>query len=133
MSLNKISIYIERNTKIEYRKYTIYKATLYLKTILLKNVFLKRSPNASFDALTASFIHFQNTLTPFWQREVRNFVISHVSNFAPKLGSNLSPMISRQLLPQHLCFLSIEFMELKYREPYLMQSTSSLIFIVWER
>ena len=42
MSLNKISIYIERNTKIEYRKYTIYKATLYLKTILLKNVFLKR-------------------------------------------------------------------------------------------
>ena len=35
MSLNKISIYIERNTKIEYRKYTIYKATLYLKTILL--------------------------------------------------------------------------------------------------
>ena len=40
MSLNKISIYIERNTKIEYRKYTIYKATLYLKTILLKNVFL---------------------------------------------------------------------------------------------
>ena len=43
MSLNKISIYIERNTKIEYRKYTIYKATLYLKTILLKNVFLKRS------------------------------------------------------------------------------------------
>ena len=43
MSLNKIGIYIERNTKIEYRKYTIYKATLYLKTILLKNVFLKRS------------------------------------------------------------------------------------------
>ena len=43
MSLNKISIYIETNTKIEYRKYTIYKATLYLKTILLKNVFLKRS------------------------------------------------------------------------------------------
>ena len=43
MSLNKISVYIERNTKIEYRKYTIYKATLYLKTILLKNVFLKRS------------------------------------------------------------------------------------------
>ena len=43
MSLNKIAIYIERNTKIEYRKYTIYKATLYLKTILLKNVFLKRS------------------------------------------------------------------------------------------
>ena len=40
MSLNKITIYIERNTKIEYRKYTIYKATLYLKTILLKNVFL---------------------------------------------------------------------------------------------
>ena len=43
MSLNKISIYIETNTKIDYRKYTIYKATLYLKTILLKNVFLKRS------------------------------------------------------------------------------------------
>ena len=43
MSLNKISIYIETNTKIEYRKYTIYKATLYLKTILLKNVFLKWS------------------------------------------------------------------------------------------
>ena len=43
MSLNKIGIYIERNIKIEYRKYTIYKATLYLKTILLKNVFLKRS------------------------------------------------------------------------------------------
>ena len=43
MSLNKISIYIETNTKIEYRKYTIYKATLYLKTILLKNVFLQRS------------------------------------------------------------------------------------------
>ena len=43
MSLNKIAIYIERNTKIEYRKYTIYKATLYLKTILLNNVFLKRS------------------------------------------------------------------------------------------
>ena len=43
MSLNKIGTYIERNTKIEYRKYTIYKATLYLKTILLKNVFLKRS------------------------------------------------------------------------------------------
>ena len=43
MSLIKIGIYIERNTKIEYRKYTIYKATLYLKTILLKNVFLKRS------------------------------------------------------------------------------------------
>ena len=43
MSLNKIGIYIERNTKIEYRKYTIYKATSYLKTILLKNVFLKRS------------------------------------------------------------------------------------------
>ena len=42
MSLNKISIYIETNTEIEYRKYTIYKATLYLKTILLKNVFLKR-------------------------------------------------------------------------------------------
>ena len=42
MSLNKISIYIERNTKIEYRKYTIYKATLYLKTILLKNVFFNR-------------------------------------------------------------------------------------------
>ena len=33
MSLNKISIYIETNTKIEYRKYTIYKATLYLKTL----------------------------------------------------------------------------------------------------
>ena len=31
MSLNKISIYIETNTKIEYRKYTIYKATLYLE------------------------------------------------------------------------------------------------------
>ena len=43
MSLNKISIYIERNIKIEYRKYTIYKATLYLKTILLKNVFLNWS------------------------------------------------------------------------------------------
>ena len=43
MSLNKISIYIETNTKIEYRKYIIYKATLHLKTILLKNVFLKRS------------------------------------------------------------------------------------------
>ena len=43
MSLNKISIYIEANTKLEYRKYTIYKATLYLKTILLKNVFLKLS------------------------------------------------------------------------------------------
>jgi len=43
MSLNKIDIYIETNTKIEYKKYTIYKATLYLKTILLKNVFLKRS------------------------------------------------------------------------------------------
>ena len=43
MSLNKISIYIETNAKIEYRKYTIYKATFYLKTILLKNVFLKRS------------------------------------------------------------------------------------------
>ena len=42
MSLNKISVYIERNTKIEYRKYTIYKATLSLETILLKNVFLKR-------------------------------------------------------------------------------------------
>ena len=38
MSLNKISIYIETNTKIEYRKYTIYKATLYLKTILLKKM-----------------------------------------------------------------------------------------------
>ena len=34
MSLNKISIFIETNTKIEYRKYTFYKATLYLKTIL---------------------------------------------------------------------------------------------------
>ena len=33
MSLNKIGIYIERNTKSEYRKYTIYKVTLYLKTI----------------------------------------------------------------------------------------------------
>ena len=43
MSLNKIDIYMETNTKIEYKKYTIYKATLYLKTILLKNVFLKRS------------------------------------------------------------------------------------------
>ena len=43
MSLNKISIYIETNAKIEYRKCTIYKATLYLQTILLKNVFLKRS------------------------------------------------------------------------------------------
>ena len=43
MSLNKIAIYIERNTKIEYRKYTIYKATLYLKTILLKNVFFNIS------------------------------------------------------------------------------------------
>ena len=43
MSLNKISIYIETNAKIEYRKYTIYKATLSLKTILLRNVFLKRS------------------------------------------------------------------------------------------
>ena len=42
MSLNKIRIYIETNTKIEYRK-CIYKATLYLKAILLKNVFLKRS------------------------------------------------------------------------------------------
>ena len=42
MSLNKISVYMERNTKIEYRKYTIYKATLSLETILLKNVFLKR-------------------------------------------------------------------------------------------
>jgi len=31
MSLNKIDIYIETNTKIEYKKYTIYKATLYLK------------------------------------------------------------------------------------------------------
>ena len=29
MSLNKISIYIETNIKIEYRKYTIYKATLF--------------------------------------------------------------------------------------------------------
>ena len=41
MSLNKISIYIETNTKIEYRKYIIYKATLYLKTIkecILKTV-----------------------------------------------------------------------------------------------
>ena len=36
-------IYIKTNTKIEYRKYTIYKAKLYLKTILLKNVFVKRS------------------------------------------------------------------------------------------
>ena len=43
MSLNKINIYIEANTKIEYRKNTIYKAALYLNTILLKNVFLKRS------------------------------------------------------------------------------------------
>ena len=43
MSLNKIDIYMETNTKIEYKKYTNYKATLYLKTILLKNVFLKRS------------------------------------------------------------------------------------------
>jgi len=43
MSLNKIGIYMETNTKIEYKKYTIYKVTLYLKTILLKNVFLKRS------------------------------------------------------------------------------------------
>jgi len=43
MYLNKIDIYMETNTKIEYKKYTIYKATLYLKTILLKNVFLKRS------------------------------------------------------------------------------------------
>ena len=43
MSPNKISIYIETNTKIEYSKYTIYKATLYLTTILFKNVFLKRS------------------------------------------------------------------------------------------
>jgi len=43
MSLNKIDIYIETNTKIEYKKYTTYKATLYLKTILLKNVFLKPS------------------------------------------------------------------------------------------
>ena len=29
MSLNKISIYIETNIKIEYGKYTIYKATLF--------------------------------------------------------------------------------------------------------
>ena len=43
MSLNKIGIYIERNTKIKYRKYTIHQATLYLKTILLKIVFLKPS------------------------------------------------------------------------------------------
>ena len=43
MSLNKISIYIKTNTKIEYRKHTVHKATLYLKKILLKNVFLKRS------------------------------------------------------------------------------------------
>ena len=43
MSLNKITIYIETNTKIEYRECTIYKATLYFQTILLKNVFLKRS------------------------------------------------------------------------------------------
>ena len=42
MSLNKISIYIETNTKIEYRKYTIYKATLYqdnsMKECILKTV-----------------------------------------------------------------------------------------------
>ena len=38
MSLDKISIYIETKTKIEYTKYTIYKATLYLKTTLLKNL-----------------------------------------------------------------------------------------------
>ena len=37
MSPNKITIYIETNTKIEYREYTIYKATLYFQTILLKN------------------------------------------------------------------------------------------------
>jgi len=43
MSLNKIDIYTETNTKIEYKKYTTYKAKLYLRTILLKNVFLKRS------------------------------------------------------------------------------------------
>ena len=43
MPLNKINIYIETNAKIEYKKYTIYKATLYLKAILLKNVFLKWS------------------------------------------------------------------------------------------
>jgi len=30
MSLNKIDIYIETNTKIEYKKYSIYKATLLL-------------------------------------------------------------------------------------------------------
>ena len=34
---------METNTKIEYRKFTIYKATLYLKAILFKNVLLKRS------------------------------------------------------------------------------------------
>ena len=42
MSLNKISIYIETNTKIEYRKYTIYKTTLYqdnsIKECILKTV-----------------------------------------------------------------------------------------------
>jgi len=33
VSLNKIDIYRETNTKIEYKKYTIYKATLYFVII----------------------------------------------------------------------------------------------------
>ena len=41
MSLNKISIYIETNTKIEYRKYTIYKAIIILKDNSIKECVLK--------------------------------------------------------------------------------------------
>ena len=67
MSLNKTGIYIERNTKSEYRKYTIYKVTLYLKTIanlqtanltteirkcrLIAKQILLETPSASYFAL----------------------------------------------------------------------------------
>ena len=47
MSLIKIDIYIETNTKIEYKKYTIYKATLYSKIILSAYISSNLSDNPS--------------------------------------------------------------------------------------
>ena len=41
MSLNKIDIYMETNTKIEYKKYTFYKSYIVLKNYPIKECILE--------------------------------------------------------------------------------------------
>ena len=96
MSLNKIGIYIERNTKIEYRKYTIYKATSYLKTILLKNVFLKRS------VWMAGIEGDLFLISGVFKRDRTNFIFCHLRNFRFRL-KRVAPVASK-LIFNHMKF-----------------------------